>query len=100
MSTHWQCPVHVCTGPVSDGVCLIMQRSLVFFHYMEVRWAPQCSMSITVAEETSSGEHKVKVTSLIVSDDYRDQSHVYSLRESAVATDQHGITGRRLLVDV
>ena len=79
-------------------MCSIMQRSLVFFHYMEVGWAPQCSMSINIAEETSSGEHKVKVTSLIVSDDYRDQSHVYSLHESAVATDQHGITGRRLLL--
>ena len=86
------------SGHVLDQVCLVMQRSLVFFHYMEVGWAPQCSMSITIAEETSSGEHKVKVTSLTISDDYRDESHVYSLHRSAVATDQYGITGRRLLL--
>ena len=73
------------------------QKSLVYFHYMEVVWAPECEMSITISEETSSKEYKVKVTSLVVSDDYRDQAHVYSLEEAAVATDQYGITGRRLL---
>lgn len=69
----------------------------MYFHYVQVDWAPECAMSITISERSSSREHKVKVTSLTVSDDVSNQAAVYSLQEAAVATSQYGITGRRLL---
>jgi len=78
-------------------IFLLLQRSLVYFHYMAVTWAPECTMSVTISKETSSGEHKVKVSSLVVSDDYRDQERVFSTHDAAIAVDQYGITGRKLM---
>lgn len=42
-----------------------MQAALHTFH---VSQSPQCVINITVSNETHSGQHKVKITGLIVSE--------------------------------
>ena len=78
--------------------CVILQRSLLYLHYLLVRWAPECKMHVTISERTTSGEHKVKVTSLVVSDDVADTGHVMAATDAAIAMDEHGLIGRRLLL--
>lgn len=76
---------------------LALQKALLYLHYMQVSWAPECSMRVTVAEQTSSGERRVAVASLVVSEDLSDTEHIFSTAEAALATDAHGFIGRKLL---
>ena len=77
---------------------LALQRALLYLHYMQVGWAPECSMRVSVSDQTTSGEHRVAVASLVVSGDLSDTGHTFSAADAAVATDAHGFIGRKLLV--
>ncbi len=71
----------------------MLQRPLLALHSILVSWAPECSMHVTVGEQTSSGGHKVVVASLVVSHDISDAEHASSI----FSTDAPGSFGRRLL---
>ena len=92
--------VSVLSKPGCDelGCMLVLQRALLYLHYLQVSWAPECSMLVTVSEQTSSGEHRVAVASLVVSEDVADTQHTYSTADAAVGTDAHGFMGRKLML--
>ena len=50
---------------VVDGLWTNARVSITYLHFLFVRPAPRCVLRITVLNETSSGEHKWKLTTLI-----------------------------------
>eukprot|EP00884_Botryococcus_braunii_P008547 jgi/Botrbrau1/17694/Bobra.0166s0118.1 len=61
--------------------------SQVYWNYVLVRAGADCLLYVTIANQTSSGGHKVKVTSLLVSDDVADDTRMFSVLN---ATDAEG----------
>ncbi len=47
----------------------IQRNSQTYLHKLRVSQAPDCMVSITVAEGTMSGAHKVKVSGVIISEE-------------------------------
>lgn len=57
----------------------------VYWHYVLVRAGGDCLVRLTIANQTSSGGHKVKITSLMVSDDVADDIRMFSVLNSTDA---------------
>jgi hypothetical protein len=51
------------------------QHSQTFLQSFRVSQSPECIMSVTVADKTHSGEHKVKIVGVIVSEEAGGKGH-------------------------
>mmetsp|Transcript_3873 Transcript_3873/g.8308 ORF Transcript_3873/g.8308 Transcript_3873/m.8308 type:complete len:495 (-) Transcript_3873:846-2330(-) len=79
-----------CNAPVLDGHCVERNSQLHLFNFY-VSQAAECIIAITVLPETTSGEHKIKIAGVMLSE---EAGHQDGIRNTAAVEYVHDISSR------